>query len=116
MPIIKEIPIRKTVMKQNIVIEDKNKYDNLILFEKNYTTNGEDLIIVKTIGGSEILLNSETTNRVIIKSLVSVLVKPNTGKIDEEWDELLLEKGACVQFQFVQGNWYVLSSDGIKIT
>ena len=32
MPIIKEIPIRKTVMKQNIVIEDKTKYDNLILF------------------------------------------------------------------------------------
>ena len=98
MPIIKEIPIRKTVMKQNIVIEDKTNYDNLILFEKNYTTNGEDLIIVKTIGGSEILLNSETTNRVIIKSLVSVLVKPNTGKIDEEWDELLLEKGLVSNF------------------
>jgi hypothetical protein len=104
MPIIKEIPIRKTIMKQNIVIEDKTEYNNLILFEKNYITNGEDLIIVKT------------TNRVIIKSLVSVLVKPNTGKIDEEWDELLLEKGACVQFQFVQGNWYILSSDGLKMS
>jgi hypothetical protein len=116
MPIIKEIPIRKTVMKQNIVIEHKTEYNNLILLEKNHTTNGEDLIIVKTIGGSEILLNSETTNRVIIKSLVSVLIKPNTGKIDEEWDELLLEKGACVQFQFVQGNWYILSSDGLKMS
>ena len=36
--------------------------------------------------------------------------------IDEEWDELLLEKGSCVQFQFVQGNWYILSSDGLKIS
>jgi hypothetical protein len=116
MPLIKQIPIRKTIMKKNIVIEDKNEYDNLILLEDNYTTNGEDLIIVKTIGGSEIILNSETTNRTIIKSLVSVLVKPNTGKIDEEWDELLLEKGACVQFQFVQGNWYILSSDGLKMS
>jgi hypothetical protein len=103
-------------MKKNIVIEDRNEYDNLILLEDNYTTNGEDLIIVKTIGGSEIILNSETTNRIVIKSLVSVLVKPNTGRIDEEWDELLLEKGACVQFQFVQGNWYILSSDGLKMS
>jgi hypothetical protein len=116
MPIIKQIPIRKTIMKKNIVIEDRNEYDNLILLEDNYTTNGEDLIIVKTIGGSEIILNSETTNRIVIKSLVSVLVKPNTGKIDEDWDELLLEKGACVQFQFVQGNWYILSSDGLKMS
>jgi hypothetical protein len=116
MPLIKQIPIRKTIMKKNIVIEDRNEYDNLILLEDNYTTNGEDLIIVKTIGGSEIILNSETTNRIVIKSLVSVLVKPNTGRIDEEWDELLLEKGACVQFQFVQGNWYILSSDGLKMS
>jgi hypothetical protein len=116
MPIIKQIPIRKTIMKKNIVIEDRNEYDNLILLEDNYTTNGEDLIIVKTIGGSEIILNSETTNRIVIKSLVSVLVKPNTGRIDEEWDELLLVKGACVQFQFVQGNWYILSSDGLKMS
>ena len=116
MPIIKQIPIRKTIMKKNIVIEDRNEYDNLILLEDNYTTNGEDLIIVKTIGRSEIILNSETTNRIVIKSLVSVLVKPNTGRIDEEWDELLLEKGACVQFQFVQGNWYILSSDGLKMS
>jgi hypothetical protein len=116
MPLIKQIPIRKTIMKKNIVIEDRNEYDNLILLEDNYTTNGEDLIIVKTIGGSEIILNSETTNRIVIKSLVSDLVKPNTGRIDEEWDELLLEKGACVQFQFVQGNWYILSSDGLKMS
>jgi hypothetical protein len=116
MPIIKQIPIRKTIMKKNIVIEDRNEYDNLILLEDNYTTNGEDLIIVKTIGGSEIILNSETTNRIVIKSLVSVLVKPNTGRIDEEWDELLLDKGAGVQFQFVQGNWYILSSDGLKMS
>lgn len=102
-------------MKQNIVIEDKTNYDNLILLEKNHITNGEDLIIVKTVGGSEILLNSETTNRIIIKSLVSVLIKPNTGKIDEEWDELSLEKGACVQLQFIQDHWYILSSDGIKM-
>jgi hypothetical protein len=116
MPLIKQIPIRKTIMKKNIVIEDRNEYDNLILLDDNYTTKGEDLIIVKTIGGSEIILNSETTNRIVIKSLVSVLVKPNTGRIDEEWDELLLEKGACVQFQFVQGNWYILSSDGLKMS
>ena len=30
-------------------------------------------------------------------------------------DELLLEKGACVQFKFVEGNWYIVSSDGLKM-
>jgi len=56
------------------------------------------------------------TKRIVIKSLTSVLVKPDLGSIDEEWDELLLEKGSCVQFQFVQGNWYILSSDGLKMS
>ena len=52
---------------------------------------------------------------IIVKSLTTVLVKPDIGKIDEEWDELMMEKGSCVQLFFVDGNWYILSSDGLKI-
>jgi hypothetical protein len=52
---------------------------------------------------------------IIVKSLTTVLVKPDIGKIDEEWDELMMEKGSCVQLFFVDDNWYILSSDGLKI-
>jgi len=54
--------------------------------------------------------------KITIKSLTTTLVKSDTGLIDEEWDELLLEKGSCVQFQFLEGNWYILSSDGLKFS
>jgi hypothetical protein len=36
------------------------------------------------------------------------------GRIDDEWDELELGKGSCVEFQNVNGIWYILSSDGLK--
>ena len=29
-------------------------------------------------------------------------------------DELLIEKGACVEFRFCAGVWYIISSDGLK--
>jgi hypothetical protein len=34
---------------------------------------------------------------------------------DEEWDEIALDKGSCVEFIFINQNWYILSSDGLKI-
>jgi hypothetical protein len=47
--------------------------------------------------------------------LTTVLIKPDVGLIDEEWDELLLEKGSCVHLSFVEDNWYIISSDGLKL-
>jgi hypothetical protein len=61
-----------------------------------------------------VTLNSSENEKITIKSLTTVLIKSDVGAIDEEWDELLLEKGACVQFQFVEGNWFIISSDGLK--
>jgi hypothetical protein len=37
------------------------------------------------------------------------------GRIDEDWDEIHIGRGACVEFQNIQGIWYVLSSDGLKL-
>ena len=51
----------------------------------------------------------------MVKSLIKTIIKPDVGLIDEEWEELLLEKGSCVQFQFVEDVWLILSSDGIKL-
>jgi hypothetical protein len=75
------------------------------------STDWED---VKDVEYSEVTLKSGKTNKITIKSLTNVLIKTDVGSIDEEWDELLLEKGACVQFQFLEGNWYVIASDGVK--
>jgi hypothetical protein len=111
------IPQRKNVIKYQMSIDPPKEQDKALIISKDeHTTNDETLLIVRGVPTSEITLNSTVTKRIVVKSLTSVLVKPDMGMIDEEWDELLLEKGSCVQFQFVQGNWYVLSSDGIKIT
>lgn len=81
---------------------------------EEYKTNGESVIIVRNIQTSRILLDSTTTNYVKIKALTSVKIIPLIGRIDEEYDEILINKGACVEFFCIEGNWYILSSDGLK--
>jgi len=80
-----------------------------------YRTNGESIIIVKNIQSSKIVLDSSTTTYIKIKALTNVVIIPFIGKIDEEFDEILINKGACVEFFNVGGNWYILSSDGLKL-
>ena len=85
-----------------------------ILHEKTHKLNKELLIVVRDSENSEVVLNSTEYTHVIVKSLIKTVIKPDVGLIDEEWEELLLEKGSCVQFQFVEDVWLILSSDGIK--
>jgi len=47
--------------------------------------------------------------------MTNVLILPDINSIDEEWDEISIEKGACVEFVFINQHWYILSSDGLKI-
>lgn len=105
----------QSVIEPKIVIE-KPKDIYKIISDSIYTTMDESFLIVKGVDFSEVTLNSNIVSKLTIKSLTSVLVKSDIGLIDEEWDELLLEKGACVQFQFVEGNWYIISSDGLKMS
>ena len=110
------LPTRKNIIKYQTLVESSKEKEKAIIISKDqYHTNDESLLIVKGIPNCEVTLNSKLTKRIIIKSLTTVLIKSDVGTIDEEWDELLLEKGACVQFQFVEGNWYILSSDGLKM-
>jgi hypothetical protein len=104
----------QTVVEPKVIIEKSTEIQKIIS-DSTYITNDETFLIVKNVDYSEVTLNSSVTNKITIKSLTSVLIKSDIGSIDEEWDELLLEKGACVQFQFVEGNWYILSSDGLKL-
>jgi len=41
-------------------------------------------------------------------------IKPDIGKIDEDYDEIVADKYSCIEFRFCAGNWYILSSDGLK--
>ena len=104
----------QTVVEPKIVIETIKDLSRVVS-TSNYLTDEETILIIKDVDECEVTLNSQKSSRVVVKSLTTVVVKSDVGKIDEDWDELLLEKGACVQFQFVEGNWYITSSDGLKL-
>jgi hypothetical protein len=114
MSIIKEKPIRKTVIRGDRSL-NLDTFENIILSDPDYTTKGENIIIVKGIDYCRIKLDSTTTEKVTIKSLTNCKVIPDIGRIDEDWDEIDLGKGSCVDFQNVSGVWYILSSDGLKM-
>jgi len=114
MPVFTGKPTRKTIIRGDKSIT-LNTHETVIVTDNFYVTNGEELIIVKDVGQSKIKLNSLTTEIVNIKTLTSLTVIPDIGRIDEDWDEISLSRGACVNFRFVSGTWYILSSDGIKL-
>lgn len=116
---------KKTVGEKKFVNRDdyetllKVMFDNKkplvsIIKELIYETNGEEFILVKEVDESKIILNHNTTNHIKIKSLTKTLVVTKESKIDEYYDEILLDKGACVEFVFIEGSWYIISSDGLK--
>ena len=87
--------------------------ESAIVTNSYYKTNGEYAIDVKGIEKCEVFLDSNTTDHVVIKSLTNVIVKSDT-LIDEEFSEVELTKGSCVEFKKIGDYWYVLSSDGLK--
>ena len=86
-----------------------------VVSQDYYVTNGETLIIVKDVETCKIFLDSNTTEKIIIKTLTHCIIMPDQNRIDEDWGQLDIDRGACVQFQHVDGIWYILSSDGIKL-
>lgn len=107
-------PNRKVIVKGHQT-SNSNVSLNSIVKEPHYSSNGEELSIVKDVEFCEFLLNSEKNYKITIKTLTNCKVVPDQNKIDEEWDEILLSKGACVSFQVVENVWYILSSDGLKL-
>ena len=88
---------------------------NKVISQDTYTTNGEEFIVVKNVDKCIVTLDESTTENIKIKSLTNVLIKPKQGKIDEEYDEILINNRACVELFYFNGNWYITSSDGIKL-
>ena len=109
MSIIRTVPSTRLINGQ--ILETS---EMAIISETEYKTNGEDCIIIRNVSKSTIILNSITTDHIVIKSMTNVTIKPDVGKIDETYDEILTEKYTCIEFRYCAGNWYVISSDGLK--
>jgi hypothetical protein len=108
MAIFKSIPSKRIINGNEIETSE-----SAIVTNQNYTTNGEYALIVKGVENCTIILDHKTTDHVVVKSLTNVLVKSDT-LIDEEFNEVELSKGSCVEFMYIGSFWYILSSDGLK--
>jgi len=86
-----------------------------IVSTSNYTTNGEEFIVVKDIDSCVLILNGETTNNIRIKSLSETIIRPSKGRIDEYYDEIVINNRACIELIYLNDTWYISSSDGIKL-
>ena len=110
MALQRSIPNQRIIAGQTI-----NTSEITFVSNANYTTEGEALIVTKELELIEILLDSSTTNHIIVKALTKTKIKPVWGLIDEEYSEINIGKGACVELYFSFGNWYIVSSDGMKM-
>ncbi len=88
--------------------------DKKIINDSQYITNGESLLIIKDNEHCQIFLNHLTTTNIKIKALTKVKISGDYF-IDSEYEEIEIDNGACVELQFFEEGWYILSSDGIKM-
>ena len=111
MSIYKAIPTK--LIKQTKVQEVKVSTDYVIVTEENYETQGEKYVLVKDVESCNLKLNVENNTYVVVKSLTNLNVYSDLP-IDEEFDVVEMQKGACVEFKKMGESWYILSSDGLK--
>lgn len=109
MAILKTIPSKRII--NGLVLETS---EISVVSEREYSTNGESCIVVRNVIESTIILDSKTTDHVVVKAMTKITIRPDKGKIDEDYDEIVADKYACIEFRFCAGNWYILSSDGLK--
>ncbi len=114
MSVIRNKPVRKTVFRGDRSF-NLDTFETVVISDELYKTNGETLLIVRDVAQSKVKLDSTTTERIKIKTLTNCVIIPDLGRMDEDWDEISVGKGACVELQNVNGVWYILSSDGIKM-
>jgi hypothetical protein len=115
MAIVKEKPIRKTIIRGERSL-NLDTFETVIVSDNFYSTQGEMLIIVRDVDFCKIKLDSTTTpDKIVIKTLTNCVILPDVGRIDDDWDEISVGRGACIELKNVKGVWYILSSDGLKI-
>lgn len=110
MAILKSVPSTRIINGNTIETSE-----SVLISESLYTTNGEYVIVIKDVASCKLILDHTTTDHVVVKALTNVIITTLKNKIDEQYDEVEINKGACVEFFFTGGNWYILSSDGLKL-
>jgi hypothetical protein len=108
MAIFKSRPVDKYIDGTSRVISEYT-----VVTDAHYTSDGETAIVIKDVEECILTLNHETTKHVTIKSLTNTLVI-SSEPIDDEFSEIYLGKGACVELRFIIDRWYIMSSDGLK--
>lgn len=103
--------IGEKVMLNTVAEEDVKKF----ISDESYTTNGEYLLVIKNTQTCRITLDVETTEHIIIKALTDVYIVPKQGLIDGQYSEIHIGNGACVEFYSLEGEWFIVSSDGLKL-
>ena len=80
-----------------------------------YTTNGEYLLVVRNVEHCIITLDGYTTESIKIKVLTKTSIIPKYSLIDDQYEEIEIDNGACVELEYLGGNWFIISSDGMKL-
>jgi len=113
----RRIVIRNTPTIQKEEVQKTSPFKYKIISSSSYKVVDEDVILVKNTKKCDITLPIKFTEgkKINIKSFTSTLITPEKGLIDEDWEELALEDGSSVQLTLIEGNWYILSSDGLKM-
>lgn len=109
MAIVKSIPSQRVI--NGFIL---NTSEISVVSEREYKTSGESCLIVRATPQCSVTLDSRSTDHIVIKAISKTIIKPDVSKIDEKYDELVLDNDACVEFRFCLGHWYILSSDGLK--
>jgi hypothetical protein len=71
--------------------------------------------VIKNVDTCRVTLDSETTDHIIIKALTGTYIVPKQGLIDDQYGEIFIDKGACVEFYSLENQWFIVSSDGLKL-
>jgi hypothetical protein len=109
MSVIKNTPSQRVINGKMITTSE-----TAVVSEPFYETHGEACIVIRGVPQAKVRLDSMSTDHTVIKAMTKVLIVPDIGRIDEDYDEILIDRGACVEFRFCAGVWYIISSDGLK--
>lgn len=109
MAVIRTIPSKRIIGGK--IVESS---EVALVSEQSYSTLGEQCVVVRGVSQSTVTLNSAFSEHIVVKAMTKITIRPDVGLIDEEYDEVNADKFACIEFRFVAGNWYILSSDGLK--
>lgn len=108
MSVFRSIPSKRIINGHEIFTSDV-----AVVTNNQYSTNGESAIVIKDAEICDLFLDSKTTDHIVIKALTKVNVTADS-LIDEEFDIIELDRGACVEYRKIGDYWYILSSDGLK--